>query len=68
MWIYIVAILLAVALVISLCVIAEQRDIIRRQGKRLLEALDWIEPEALVRGDRGCNGDCTDCFFAEVDE
>lgn len=47
----IISIVLAVALCISLFVIAEQKRIIAHQGKRLLEALDWIEPDALVRGD-----------------
>ena len=47
----IISIILAVALVIALCVIAEQKRIIAHQGKRLLEALDWVEPDALVRED-----------------
>ena len=51
MLIYVIAICELVAFLIALCVIAQQRDIIKRQGRRLLDALDWIEPEALVRGD-----------------
>lgn len=60
----IIAILLAVALVIALYVIGEQKRIIERQGRRLLEALDWMDPVKV----KECNGDCTSCFYAEVDE
>ena len=51
MLIYVIAILELVAFLIALCVIAQQRDIIKRQGWRLLEALDRLEPEELVRED-----------------
>ena len=65
MIIYIIAIILMVALAITICVIAEQKMIIDHQGKKLIEALDWIEPDKIVRGD--CNGDCTNCLYSEVD-
>jgi hypothetical protein len=47
----IISVILAAALVIAICVITEQKAIIRRQGKRLLETLDWIEPDKIVRAD-----------------
>lgn len=47
----IISVILAAALVIAICVISEQKAIIRRQGKRLLETLEWIEPDKIVRAD-----------------
>lgn len=60
----IIAIILAVALAIALSVISEQKRVIERQGRRLIETLDWIDPKKAV----DCNGDCASCFYAEVDE
>ena len=50
MLIYVIAICELVAFLIALCVIAQQRDIIKRQGRRLLEALDWIEKQGNIQG------------------
>lgn len=47
----IISVILAAALFIEFCVITEQKTIIRRQSKQLLEALEWIEPAKIVRAD-----------------
>ena len=47
----IIALIEAAALAICACVIVEYKTIIERQGRRLLEALDWIEPDKIVKGE-----------------
>lgn len=43
--------ILLLALVLCVGVIYDQHRIILRQQKRIIESLDWVEPEALVRED-----------------
>lgn len=43
--------ILMLALVLCVGVIYEQNRIIKRQQKRLVESLEWIDPAALVRED-----------------
>lgn len=43
--------LMAAALIACFGIIYEQDKTIKRQRKALIHALDWVEPEALVRED-----------------